>query len=212
MQMLAILFGVLGVFFLLKGRLAPSKQHKNQRGIDHRHVTAAQQQAGEQGEPNVRLRLQALDREAYTVFNDIHLSFDRIEHQLDHLVVGPCGVVHIESKNYGGQISFTMNGLEQIGSNGEFVIHSDPAAQLSNQEGLVREIVKTMDCAIPIYGVLCISNDRTIIEGIPEDFHVCKDAVIVPYIQKLPIVLDEPTHQQLVRTLRHYEGKEEATA
>lgn len=59
---------------------------------------------GNQGEANVAMRLNALPKSEYAVFNDLLIQDVQYSSQIDHVVVSKYGIFVIETKNYKGWI------------------------------------------------------------------------------------------------------------
>lgn len=59
---------------------------------------------GNQGEANVAMRLNALPKSEYAVFNDLLIQDAQYSSQIDHVVVSKYGIFVIETKNYKGWI------------------------------------------------------------------------------------------------------------
>src|SRR5690606_26845150 len=62
--------------------------------------------AGKKGERNVAHNLEFLDKNKFIVYNDITVYDEdyKLSQQIDHLVIGPGGVISIETKSLKGEI------------------------------------------------------------------------------------------------------------
>lgn len=67
----------------------------------HRATTEAWR-IGAEGEERIARKLDRLERDGYRVLHDAHMPGSRAN--VDHVVVGPTGVLTIETKNYGGKV------------------------------------------------------------------------------------------------------------
>ncbi|QGQ97561.1 NERD domain-containing protein [Paenibacillus psychroresistens] len=195
-QSLAITFFIIGIFSIVLGltwsHLLFKLKNQNSYTDEKRdEIRKAQIEAGKRAEQQVRFQLQYLETDDYDIWHNVHLESNGIRHEFDHLVFSPSGIIHIETKNYGGDLTFTLNGIEQIKRNYSGNILSqknikDPTGQLFHHEYLIKSILSQNKLAeIPVHGILCIANERATINGSPDGFHICKDTVLVPYIKQL---------------------------
>jgi hypothetical protein len=214
-QILAIVSFILGLLLIalgLKGRefLLSLKQDNNYSDETRDEIRKAQIEAGQRAEQQVRFQLQYLENEYYEIWHNVHLESNGIRHEFDHIIFSPSGIIHIETKNYGGDLTFTTNGIEQVKRNyaGSIVSQKnikDPTGQLLHHEYLINQILSENNITdVPVHGILCIANERATIKGTPEGFHICKDAVLVPYIKQLK-KNDEYTSQSRTSLLQVFE-------
>lgn len=77
--------------------------------------------------------------------------------EIDHLLVGPAGVIHIETKDYIGQINVKTTTFWQrdIRGDGTIIPFTSPAFQVQRHESVLRYILGS---DVPIYGIICLSN------------------------------------------------------
>lgn len=123
----------------------------------------AKDKAGYVGEKNVAHQLKFIGSE-YKVFNGRHVRARTGSQEIDHLVVGPNGVFHIETKNWGGEIRFTASGVERS-KEGH---HEDPTAQLYRHEFVLKELLRGNKLQADVVGILCFSNPQcTLVGGSP---------------------------------------------
>ncbi|QTV05795.1 nuclease-related domain-containing protein [Faecalibacter bovis] len=59
---------------------------------------------GEEGEKIVRKKLNRLDKNKYTIINDVVFNINGKKSQIDHIVVSDFGIFVIETKNYKGAV------------------------------------------------------------------------------------------------------------
>lgn len=112
------------------------------------------------------------------------LNGDSVQQEIDHIIIGPCGVILIETKNYSGKITIDENGnWKRETEKGEFG-EKNPLQQIERHHYVVETI---LDDNIPIHDIICIANDSAIIEG-TENFVVpiIKSDMLVYNIKKLP--------------------------
>lgn len=77
--------------------------------------------------------------------------------ELDHVLVGPAGVVAVETKNYGGVIQVVSDDVWRRGRRGERLRKTEsPAAQVRRHESVLRAVLPP---GVPVYSVVCIAND-----------------------------------------------------
>lgn len=87
-----------------------------------------------------------------------------------HLVVGPNGIFHIETKPWEGSIRFTPNGVERSGEEHK----EDPTALLYRHEYVLKELLREHKLQADIVGVLCFSNPDCTIAGSSPAFAAVK--------------------------------------
>jgi membrane protein DedA with SNARE-associated domain len=131
---------------------------KTARGRSRASRTPAR--SGERGERAVAHELKHLGRE-YVVFHNIRLSAGGSRQQIDHLVIGPEGVFHIETKHWSGEIRFTGSGLERSANKPG----ADPTGQLYRHEYVIREILRRSRLDCDVTGILCFTHPECRIVG-----------------------------------------------
>lgn len=82
--------------------------------------------------------------------------------ELDHLLVGPAGVVHIETKNYVGRIRVVDTDTWDRDKSGgsDFVSTPSPAFQVRRHDAVLRHILGP---DVPLYGIICIANEKAVL-------------------------------------------------
>ncbi|SDW78906.1 Nuclease-related domain-containing protein [Lachnospiraceae bacterium KHCPX20] len=127
--------------------------------------------AGKKGEEEVSYQLSWLEDSLYKVIQsqeNEHIVIQNLEYrdesqEYDHIVVGPCGVILIETKAYSGEISIDSDGnwKRRKGGN-DWIGVTNPVQQVVRHEKLIRSFIPKN---VPIHSFICIANDRAIIEG-----------------------------------------------
>ncbi len=155
-----ILVAIAAVVFMLAIK-SRDKKNETQRKI---------MQSGDRGELKVQQVLSNLEnpKSNYKVYHNIKLGPDG-EHtnEYDTLVVGPNGIFHIETKNYGGE----RGGIIDVDSNGNWILHkksgyskiiTNPAGQLDSHEyrlqGFLKKVVGIRN--LPTQGIVVLSCDN----------------------------------------------------
>ncbi len=155
-----ILVAIAAVIFILAVK-SRDKKNETQRKI---------MQSGDRGELKVQQVLSNLEnpKSRYRVYHNIKLGPDD-EHtnEYDTLVVGPNGIFHIETKNYGGE----RGGIIDVDSNGNWILHkksgyskiiTNPAGQLDSHEyrlqGFLKKVVGVRN--LPTQGIVVLSCDN----------------------------------------------------
>lgn len=119
--------------------------------------------AGYVGEKNTAQELKGLGGD-YRVLNGYGIKGRTGTQEIDHLVVGPNGIFHIETKNWGGTVTFTDKGVEHSQEGHK----EDPTARLYRQEFVLKELLRAHKLQSDVVGVLCFSNpDCTLAGGSP---------------------------------------------
>ena len=103
--------------------------------------------------------------------------------EFDHIVVGPCGVILIETKYYNGKII-----IDQYGNwirereDGKQVGERNPVQQIERHHMIAEEILGISD----IHDVVCIAHDGAIMIGIENSVvPIVKYDMLVHYIKNL---------------------------
>lgn len=146
-------------------------------------------EAGLKGEQEVEYALSWLP-EDYIVLEkregikfQCELRGNLVQQEIDHIVIGFCGVVLVETKNYSGKISIDVNG-NWVRHTSEGQIGEKNPIQQMERHHLVVETILDMD--IPIYDVICIANDSSIIEGTENSLvPIVKSDMLAHYIKGL---------------------------
>lgn len=84
-------------------------------------------------------------------------DFMREPQEIDHLLVGPAGVIHIETKDYIGSIDVqtTTYWRRDKGNSGQYVPFNSPAFQVNRHDAVIKHIVGS---DIPVCAVICLAN------------------------------------------------------
>lgn len=77
--------------------------------------------------------------------------------EIDHMLVGPAGVIHIETKDYIGQITVrnTQFWERDVWNNGRVTPFTSPAFQVERHDDVIRHIVGD---GVPVHAIICLSN------------------------------------------------------
>lgn len=128
-------------------------------------------EAGEKGEAKVRYALSWLPQDYKIIQGDnneklylINEDFRDERQEYDHIVVGPNGLFLIETKNYGGIVRIDSHGNWTQQKNDEKVKGlKNPRQQVIQHEKLIKSFIEEN---IPVHSIICIANEKTLIEGI----------------------------------------------
>lgn len=147
--------------------------------------------AGKKGEEEVEYALKWLDK-SYEVLKGKEGKI-RIENpefideaqECDHIVVGPVGVVLIETKAYSGRINIDKAGNWTRYKNDEWIGTVNPVQQVRRHEKLIRSFVPNN---IPINSYICLANSSVIIEGSENSIiPIVKSDLLVEHIENLEV-------------------------
>ncbi|TDA67708.1 MAG: NERD domain-containing protein [Clostridia bacterium] len=169
----------------------PAREEKA-RQLQHQIRRLDRQQrnlaSGRRGEQEVAFALQWLPKE-YIVINDIQVASPGLgAQQLDHVVIGPQGVFHLETKNYNGAVIISPDGqwmLLRPGENGLVREGIDsPLAQVRRHEMVLRQILGSLNVGreVPLVSLVVLSHPRCIMEGRDPELTVLKKDHLVSYI------------------------------
>lgn len=135
-----------------------------------RHIQKQIIESGDRGEHKVQKVLSSLEKpnSRYKVYHNIKLGPD-LEHtnEYDTVVIGPNGIFHIETKNYGGE----RGGIIDVDSNDNWILHkksgyskiiTNPVGQVDSHEyrlqGFLMKVVGVKN--LPTQGIIVLSCDR----------------------------------------------------
>lgn len=167
-------------------------QSQLQRQLAILHKEKNKLEAGLKGEREVAYILGWLPKN-FVSLNNIYLPTEDFEtQQLDHLVIGPPGVIHVETK--------TINGAVLIDEKGDWTVlkaaqnkivregMDSPLPQIRRHEIILQSFLKEHfpEFSIPIYSIVVMANSRTIIEGQDPHLTVLKKDKLNEYIKSLP--------------------------
>lgn len=144
--------------------------------------------AGKKGEEEVNYALKWLDK-SYQVLKSQadkikikNIEFMDEAQEYDHIVVGPIGVILIETKAYSGRINIDKAGNWTRYKNEEWVGVTNPIQQVRRHEKLIRSFIPNN---IPIHSYICLANSSVVIEGSENSIvPIVKSDLLVEYIEK----------------------------
>lgn len=176
-------------------------QGQLQRQLSILHREKNKLEAGLRGENEVAYILGWLPK-AYISLNNLRLSNSDLEsQQFDHIVVGPNGVFHLETK--------TINGAILIDDKGDWTVlkatknkiiregMDSPLPQVQRHNLVLENILKEHfpELSIPLNPIVVMANSRTIIEGLDPHLVVLKKDKLNEYIKSAK------THKRLNQEL-----------
>jgi hypothetical protein len=97
----------------------------------------------------------------YRVLNGRSVRSRGATEDIDHLIIGPNGIFHVETKNWHGSIRFTEDGIER--SQPEH--HEDPTARLERQAFILNELLRANKLEADVTGILNFADQRCELEG-----------------------------------------------
>jgi membrane protein DedA with SNARE-associated domain len=109
---------------------------------------------GDDGERSTAHQLRYLGRE-YRVLHNRQVRAGGGSQQFDHIVVGPNGVFHIDSKHWSGEIRFTEQGVERSKEGSH---QGDPTAQLYRHEHVLKELLREGGMQADLVGIVCFTH------------------------------------------------------
>jgi hypothetical protein len=161
----AVGIGVLVLAYFLWDRLAPSAeavQHDDEPDQPVPRERLSPVAAGREGEQEVQYALKWLGPE-YRVIHDVILKGAKLDgQQFDHIVVGPPGVISLETKNYSGTLRIDQYGVWTQQTRGEARRIDSPVFQVQRHRAVLQEILQGQ---APIHDFIVLANSRVVIEG-----------------------------------------------
>lgn len=142
-------------------KYAPKRRHPHRK--KRTNGIPVDNNYGDAGERMVRHQLQFLGPD-YLTRNDIVLSGGGQRQQIDHLVVGPSGVYHIETKHWSGEVHFEPNGMRHM-KNGIPTDDADPTAQMDRHDYVVQSVLREYGIHADVTGIICFTHPRCHLVG-----------------------------------------------
>jgi hypothetical protein len=133
---------------------------------------------GDEGEKKTAHQLRFLGRE-YRVLNGRFVRGSSGAQEFDHIVVGPNGVFHIDSKHWSGEIRFTKQGIERSKDGGG----SDPTAQLYRHEYVLKELLRAHHLTADVVGIICFTHENCTLIGRSPAFETLKPDRLLHFIK-----------------------------
>jgi len=131
------------------------------------------------GEKNTALQLKNLGSD-YRVLHSRSVRSRGVAEDIDHLIIGPNGIFHIETKNWHGSIRFTEAGIER--SLPEH--HENPNEQLERQAFILKELLRANKLEADVTGILNFADSQCVLEGGSSLFTTVKLDQLVAAITK----------------------------
>nr|WP_269432519.1 nuclease-related domain-containing protein [Paenibacillus sp. VKM B-2647] len=116
---------------------------------------------GDEGERSTAHQLRYLGSE-YRVLHNRQVRAGGGSQQFDHIVVGPNGVFHIDSKHWSGEVRFTAQGVERSKEGSH---QGDPTAQLYRHEHVLKELLRDGGVQADLVGVICFTHPHCELVG-----------------------------------------------
>lgn len=116
--------------------------------------------AGKRGERNIAHNLEFLDKNKFIVYNDITVYSEdyKLSQQIDHLIIGPGGVISIETKSLKGEIIIKDNDTWEQYKKGTYNTIINPTQQVMRHENILKRILPQ---GTPITSIIAMGNYRT---------------------------------------------------
>jgi membrane protein DedA with SNARE-associated domain len=134
---------------------------------------------GEEGEQNTAHQLKYIGKE-YRVLHNRQVQAGGGSQQFDHIVVGPNGVFHIDSKHWSGEIRFTEQGVERSKEGGH---QGDPTSQMYRHEYIIKELLRANKLQADVVGVLCFTHPNSRLVGHSPAFAAVKVDRLLHFIK-----------------------------
>lgn len=116
--------------------------------------------AGLMGEVRTAQELSRLDAR-YKVINRFYLYHRGVRQEFDHVILGPNGIFHVESKNWSGQIHLSDHGVRRS-VKGDF---HDPVEQMYRHHTLLEGLLRDNGVTPDLVGILCFTNRNAELQG-----------------------------------------------
>ncbi|WP_193315409.1 nuclease-related domain-containing protein [Nostocoides sp. F2B08] len=159
---------------------------------------AAKWLAGARGEQRVAEALATLPA-AWTVTHDRLLLPGMAESNIDHLIIGPPGVVMVDAKNFSGDITVWNDSLFQHLGGGEHRTSRNLVRELRKVHWMAVQVSTRL--RVPVTPVLCLAGDRPNRFGEPQlvcGVWVLAHSSLVGWLRSLPARISDDGIRRLV--------------
>ena len=152
--------------------------------------------AGRAGEKEVTYQLRTGLSKEYLLVNNgepLVVCDGDTKHEIDHIVIGPRGVIMIETKAYSGIIEIDQSGnwLRYDSVNGSKYGERNPIGQINRHHIALERLLQIEE----IYDIICFSRDDSIINGVENSkIPIVKADTVAYYIHKELVYLGEKTY------------------
>ncbi|MFJ8066302.1 nuclease-related domain-containing protein [Psychrobacillus sp. NPDC096426] len=123
----------------------------------------------------------------YVVLHDVSLE-SRGKFQMDTICLTQYFAVILESKNIGGSLSFKDNPLQLVREldDGKMDAFESPEVQIERNKYLLSDWFRSIGVELPIYGVIVLSNPKTIVVNSPHKFPIIFPQTIPVFLRNIP--------------------------
>lgn len=180
-------------------------QEKLQRQLSNLHKEKNKLEAGIRGEKEVAYILSWLPKQ-FIALHNIYLSSQELEtQQFDHIVIGPPGIIHLETKTINGAIIIDDKGDWTVLRAAKNKINREgmdsPLLQIQRHEAILQSFLKEKfpELTVNIHGIVVMANSRTIIEGQDPHLTVLKKDKLNEYIKSLKT--STPLSQEIIKNI-----------
>ncbi|MGI5879838.1 MAG: nuclease-related domain-containing protein [Syntrophomonadaceae bacterium] len=182
--------------------------------------------SGDQGELKVQAVLRPLEKpnSPYRVYHNVKLGPDLLHtNEYDTIVLGPNGIFHIETKNYGGE----RGGIIDIDSKQNWILHkksghskiiTNPTSQVDSHEyrlqGFLSRVVGVRN--LPTQGIIVLACDDIVVRSKTrgsKDIPILGRHQLVPYIKNYrqdKLVLYPRTIKKISQSIEEMNYKQQA--
>lgn len=168
-----IALGALALYFGYKRFSRKGKRKAGRTG-----ARAAITAAGAEGERHTAHQLRFIGGE-YRVLHGLRVTAGQSTQEFDHIVVGPNGVFHIDSKHWSGDIEFSEKGVTR--SNGGK--NEDPTGQLYRHEYVLKELLRRSGMQAEVVGIICFTHPGCNLIGKSPAFETLKADRLLHFIK-----------------------------
>ncbi|WP_268893712.1 nuclease-related domain-containing protein [Paenibacillus puerhi] len=125
---------------------------------------------------------------AYHVLHGRRVKGSGSPQEIDHLVIGPNGVFHIDANPWSGEIRFEdqapgANPPEVAAAGDGEKGRIDPTAPLYRYEFVIKELLRQHKVRADVVGIVCFTHPNSRLIGASKAFAALKADQLVPYIK-----------------------------
>lgn len=176
-----------------QARLAAERVAKLRQQLEQAERVERAWAKGAEGEARVGEALDGLGSKGWLALHDVHWP-GRPKANLDHLLIGPGGVVVIDAKSWSGNVQMRNGVLRQNGSPRDSAVSG-----VADQAAAVAALLEPQHRNL-VHAWLCMVDQPEMDERSATGVRVQGLGTLIPALESLPEVLDRAT----VHVIHHY--------
>lgn len=163
--------------------------------------------SGYKGEKTVSNILKRISKNRFIVMNDVLLPLYDDMTQIDHLVIGPFGVICVETKNHSGRITGKaedINWKQRLGFK-TYTFHNPLAQNYTHIQAIRYFLHKEKVLNVPIYNLVVFSSNNVSIELAEDNLPVIPASYLKKYFKDKAFNESKIDVDQVVKAIKKHQ-------